>query len=81
MVFEEGMAWKLVFVCFWLYIYIFGYNRGDLSYDEECVARVTAVHNEFATLASGFEPTHQTESCANIDCASIVLRFGSMVRC
>ena len=56
-------------------------NGGDLSYDEKCIARVTAFHNEFATLASGFEPTHQTESCANIDCVSIVLRFGIMVRC
>jgi hypothetical protein len=79
-VFEEGRACLEVIV-FVLHIYIFGYNRGDLSYDEECVARVTAFHNEFATLASGFEPTLQEEFCANIDCASIVLRFGSMVRC
>jgi hypothetical protein len=78
-VFKEGRAWKLVIV-FLVYIYIFGYNRGDLSYDEKCVARVTAFHNEFATLASGFAATLQEEFCANIDCASIVLRFGSMVR-
>jgi hypothetical protein len=24
--------------CF-IYLFIFGYNRGDLSYDERCVAR------------------------------------------